>query len=90
MVLIEMKLSRNDYKQDTKRQEYLPSCDEIYFYLDFYVSDQAEKQIGFLEEHGRTLQIQQQDTLPHLCEHVEETKWAIGRALSKKATFGWK
>lgn len=63
IVVIEVKSSREDYKQDTKWSEYLPYCDEFYFFLDFYVGEQADKQVGFLKEQGR--------------------------ALSKKATFGW-
>ncbi len=89
IVVIEVKSSRADYRQDTKWPEYLPYCDEFYFFLDFYVSDQVEKQVGFLEEHGRTFRIVQNDTFPHYCEYRNEIQWAIGRALSKKATFGW-
>lgn len=67
------------------RNEYLPYCDEF----DFYAADQADKQAGYIQEHGRTLAISQADALPHHCEHRTEKTWAIGRTLSKKVTFGW-
>ncbi|UYB49939.1 MmcB family DNA repair protein (plasmid) [Lysinibacillus capsici] len=89
IILLEVKSSKEDYRQDHKWTEYLPYCDEFYFFLDFYAADQADKQAGYIQEQGRTLTITQADTLPHHCEHRAETEWAIGRALSKKVTFGW-
>lgn len=89
IILLEVKSSKEDYRQDHKWSEYLPYCDEFYFFLDFYAVDQADKQAGYIQEQGRTLAIIQADALPHQCEHRTETTWAIGRALSKKVTFGW-
>lgn len=89
IILLEVKSSKEDYRQDHKWTEYLPYCDEFYFFLDFYAADQADKQAGYIQEQGRTLTIIQTDTIPHHCEHRTETEWAIGRALSKKVTFGW-
>lgn len=88
-IIIEVKSSKEDYRQDHKWTEYLPYCDEFYFFLDFYAADQATIQAGYLQEQGRTLLITQQDTLSHECEQQDAIVWAIGRALSKKATFGW-
>lgn len=89
IIIIEVKSSKEDYRQDHKWTEYLPYCDEFYFFLDFYATDQADKQDGYIQEQGRTLAISQTDTLPHHCEHRAATEWAIGRTLSKKVTFGW-
>lgn len=89
IIIIEVKSSKEDYRQDHKWTEYLPYCDEFYFFLDFYAVDQADKQAGYIQEQGRTLAISQVDTLPHQCEHRVETVWAIGRTLSKKVIFGW-
>lgn len=89
IIIIEVKSSKEDYRQDHKWTEYLSYCDEFYFFLDFYAVDQADKQAGYIQEQGRTLAISQADTLPHHCELRAETTWAIGRALSKKVTFGW-
>ena len=89
IIIIEVKSSKEDYRQDQKWTEYLPYCDAFYFFLDFYAADQADRQAGYIQEQGRTLAISQVDTLPHHCEHRTETAWAIGRALSKKVTFGW-
>ena len=89
IIIIEVKSSKEDYRQDHKWTEYLPYCDEFYFFLDFYATDQADKQDGYIQEQGRTLAIIQADTFPHHCEHKAEIEWAIGRALSKKVTFGW-
>ena len=61
----------------------------FYFFLDFHAVDQAEKQTGYIQKQRRTLAIPQADALPNQCEHRAETMWAIGRALSKKVTFGW-
>ena len=69
--------------------KYLPYSNELYFFLAFYVSNQTEQQVGFLAEHGRTLHIHKQDMLPNQCEHTEDINRAIGRALSRKAMFGW-
>lgn len=89
IIIIEVKSSKEDYRQDHKWTEYLPYCDEFYFFLDFYAADQADKQASYIQEQGRTLAISQVDTLPHRCEHRTETTWAIGRTLSKKVIFGW-
>lgn len=42
IILIEVKSSKEDYRQDHKWTEYLPYCDEFYFFLDFYPVDQAD------------------------------------------------
>lgn len=89
IIIIEVKSSKEDYRQDHKWTEYLPYCDEFYFFLDFYTADQADRQAGYIQEQRRTLTISQADTLPHHCEYKAEIAWAIGRALSKKVTFGW-
>ena len=89
IIIIEIKSSKEDYQQNHKWTEYLPYCDEFYFFLDFHAADQADTQAGYIQEQGRTLAINQADALPHRCEHRTETVWAIGRALSKKMTFGW-
>lgn len=89
IIFIEVKSSKEDYRQDHKWTEYLPDCDAFYFFLDFYAADQTDWQAGYIQEQGRTLVITQADTLPHHCENKAETEWAIGRALSKKVTFGW-
>lgn len=89
IIIIEVKSSKEDYRQDHKWTEYLPYCDEFYFFLDFSAVDQADRQAGYVQAQGRTLAIIQADTLPHHCEHSAETEWTIGRALSKKVTFGW-
>ena len=89
IIIIEVKSSKVDYRQDHKWTEYLPYCDEFYFFLDFHAVDQTDRHAGYIQEQGRTLSIIQTDTLPHHCEHRAETVWAIGRTLSKKATFGW-
>lgn len=88
-IIIEVKSSKEDYRQDHKWIEYLPYCDEFYFFLDFYAANQATIQAGYLQEQGRALTIMQQDTLSHECEHQDAIVWAIGRTLSKKAIFGW-
>lgn len=43
IIIIEVKSSKEDYRQDHKWTEYLPYCDEFYFFLDFYATDQADK-----------------------------------------------
>ena len=89
IIIIEVKSSKEDYRQDHKWTEYLPYCDEFYFFLDFYAVDQTDRQVGYIQEQGRTVAIRQADAHPHQCEHRAETVWAIGRALSKKVIFGW-
>ena len=64
IVIIEVKSSKEDYRQDHKCTEYLPYSDDFYFFLDFYAVDQADKQAGYIQEQGRILAISQVDTLP--------------------------
>lgn len=89
VIIIEVKSSYQDYIQDQKWTEYLPYCDEFYFFLDFHVADIAEKKAGFLALKGRSLTIEIENTLSHHCLNPEEIKWIIGRSLSKKNAFGW-
>ncbi|HEY4623149.1 MAG TPA: MmcB family DNA repair protein [Solibacillus sp.] len=66
IIIIEVKSSKEDYRQDQKWTEYLPYCNEFYFFLDFYAVDQAEKQVGYLQEQARTLTMDLRQVFGHI------------------------
>ena len=93
IIIIEVKVSKADFRQDEKWQSYLDYCDEFYFLLNQEARpvyfQMGNKEIGLLQEMKNTLRIDK----PHLHEHQakerEKILFSINRMLSKKFVYGY-
>lgn len=99
IVIVEVKVSKNDFKQDKKWGEYIKYCDEFYFgsdeRLDIHASDEYEKRIdeegaGFLYVDGRRVEVWEEDRMVHkdVVDREKNIK-NIGVALTKKILYGY-
>ena len=86
VVIIEVKVSYQDYKRDEKWREYLPYCDRFYFAMAFGAED---AQVGVLEPVLQSLEVRHEDALVHRCEDRDEVRWRVNRALSKRFVYGF-
>jgi hypothetical protein len=94
IVIVEVKVSAADFRQDEKWQSYLDYCDEFYFLLKpearklFYRS-QIYKGVGLLEKTKNNVRIQIEHTLKHKPKEREKIQFTIAKALSKKYIYGY-
>jgi len=99
IVIVEVKVSKNDFKQDKKWGDYIKYCDKFYFAsdveLDIFARDEYKERIerqgaGFLYVEGRKVEIWQEDALLHN-DVVDKEKNIvnIGVALTKKILYGY-
>lgn len=86
VVIIEVKVSYQDYKRDEKWQEYLPYCDRFYFAMAFSAE---QKGAGVLEPVRQSLEVRQEDELAHKCEDREEMCRRVNRLLCKRFVYGF-
>jgi hypothetical protein len=89
IVIIEVKASAADFRQDEKWQTYLEYCDEFYFFpkasaRSVYYQNKEFKGIGLLEETKNNLRVLKDHTTVHKAKEREKIQFVIGKMLSKK------
>ncbi|WP_374723671.1 MmcB family DNA repair protein [Calidifontibacillus erzurumensis] len=93
LVIIEIKVSLQDFIRDEKWETYLEYCDEFYFFLSKEVQyayyEKHFKNVGLLEESKNTLRIKEKHSLLHTAKEREEVKFSISRTVSKKFVYGY-
>ena len=99
IIIIEVKASIEDFRRDSKWQDYLPFCDELYFliqdnlsfYRDFDDLDKKGAGLLTLSEGGRIKEVY--GAQPHTEAMTEEIRrdlmFEISRLASRWATYGF-
>ncbi|MEK4973675.1 MmcB family DNA repair protein [Niallia sp. FSL R7-0648] len=93
IMIIEVKVSRNDFQQDEKWTSYLDYCDEFYFLLNkeaLPIYNQfPNKEVGLLQDLKNTLKIEKPHLLIHQAIDREKVMFSINKVLSKKFVYGY-
>jgi hypothetical protein len=93
IVIVEVKVSAADFRQDEKWQTYLDYCDEFYFLTNdaarpvYYQSEYSG--VGLLKETKNNLKIAVGHKLEHTAKEQEKIQFLIGKLLSKKYVYGY-
>ena len=94
IIIIEVKVNREDFLQDHKWQGYLPYCHKLYFLLgnniDGYFDDRKHSPAGLLIEMGRTLVVKK-DIKVHNenITDLDQLIFSINQNLSRKLIYGY-
>ncbi|MGX1402368.1 putative nucleic acid-binding Zn-ribbon protein [Bradyrhizobium japonicum] len=94
IVIVEVKVSTADFRQDEKWQTYLEYCDEFYFLLKpeirpLFYRKQDYTGVGLLEETKKNVKIRRDHLLKHQPKERNKLQFSISKALSKKYVFGY-
>lgn len=94
ILIVEVKVSAVDFRQDEKWQTYLDYSDEFYFLLKsevipFYYRGKDYKGVGLLEETKNNVKIREEHSLEHNPKNREKVHFMIGKVLSKKYVYGY-
>ncbi|MEJ9125309.1 MmcB family DNA repair protein [Bacillus cereus] len=92
IVFVEVKASEQDFQSDKKWKEYLPFCDEFYFFGDWFslpdcIDDKADA--GFLRKQKNTIEVHCETVMEHSVANREAIIFSISRAISKKSVYGY-
>lgn len=94
IIIIEVKVNREDFLQDKKWQGYLPYCHEFYFLLNenifLHFDPEKHSPSGLLVEKGKTLTIEKdaKQHNEHITDH-DEIVFSINQNLSRKLIYGY-
>jgi hypothetical protein len=93
IIIIEVKVSAADFRQDQKWTSYLEYCDEFYFFLN----DEARKVyyqkeykgVGLLKKTKNNIKVAHAHTLEHTVKDRSKLQFMINKVLSKKYVYGY-
>lgn len=93
IVIVEVKVSAADFRQDEKWERYLDFCDEFYFLLNDAarpVYDKKEyKGTGLLVRTKNSIKVTKTHTLEHTPIDRSKLHFMINKVLTKKYVFGY-
>ena len=87
--IIEVKVSPEDFRRDTKWKEYLPYCDEYYFAVPTLFDGVSETGAGVLKRQHQSLEVVEECRLELKAKERKAMQFKISRALAKRFAFGY-
>lgn len=92
VIIIEVKVSAQDFLNDDKWEKYLDCCDEFYFLLEnpyeFYRNPKYNN-VGLITEIKKDLHISREDTLHHDTVNKADLIMRINKTLARKYVLGY-
>ncbi|MFK9094421.1 MmcB family DNA repair protein [Bacillus salipaludis] len=93
IIIIEVKVSIADFRQDEKWESYLDCCDEFYFLPTIQARPVYYQNeflgTGLLGETKNNLKIIEKHTLEHTVNERQKLHFLISKVLSKKYVYGY-
>ncbi len=91
IIIIEVKASIADFRQDQKWETYLNYCNEFYFLLDFPIKYEEVNETGFLIENKSSLEVIKESPMYNNLNSSDKMNlmYSINKNLSRKYIFGY-